>query len=217
MRPYILYAGILFVLVGFGCNQEKDSGVGKTRRIAEVVDQLYQEEVSVRSAARYELREERAEVLRVLTNRLRELSTKLDASYESSLHLTVEAVGDWRAEGAVPVLAEVVVYELDESTMPVGKLLPICAYYPAADALRKIGGVYVHRLMVQRLEKEKDPKVVRLCVWVLYEAYGENVARLMLEAAEARTQDSGVRERLAAAKKLVAEGPRLLTRPEVRK
>ncbi len=147
-------------------------------------------------------------------NKLRELSKNTDTSYQSPLHLTVQALGEWRVEDAVPLLAKIVEYQIDQFAVPVGDKLPAYAYYPAADALRKIGGAYVHKLIVKRLCAEEDAEVVRICVWVLFEAYGEDVAKLLLEAEETRTEDPAIRERLTAAKKLLTEGPAILRRPK---
>jgi hypothetical protein len=216
MRQIITGVSIVCVVVALlhGCKEESD--VPKQAGIVEIGERLYDEEETVRSHANYQLREERNGLVRILMKAITELSEKPDNSYDSPLHLTIKTLGEWRVEDAVPLLAEIVDYQLDGATMPVGKLLPAYAYFPAAESLRKIGGVYVRKSVIKRLHTEEVAKVVRLCVWVLFEAYGEDVARLMLEAEEARTEDPAVRARLAAAKKLVGEGHRLLSHPELR-
>ncbi|MHC4337646.1 MAG: hypothetical protein ACYSTG_06815 [Planctomycetota bacterium] len=216
MRRIMVGVSILCVVGGLlhGCKEKSD--VPKQAGIAEIGERLYDKEETVRSHANYQLREKRNDLVRILMKAITELSKKPDNSYDSPLHLTIKTLGEWRVEDAVPLLAEMVDYQLDRATMPVGKKLPASAYYPAVDALRRIDGVYVRKLVIKRLHTEEDAKVVRLCVWVLFEAYGEDVARLMLQAEEARTEDPALRARLAAAKKLVGEGHRLLSHPELR-
>ena len=172
MRQVISGVSILcvFAMLFQGCKGEKH--VAKAPSLAEMLAQLCDEEYTVRADARYKLREERNNLTRVLMDKLSRLSKTRDTDYEGPLHLTVEALGTWRIEGAVPVLVEMVDYQLDRATMPVGKKLPAYAYYPVAGALRTIGGVYVQRVIVKRLCAEDDAKVVRICVWVLFEAYG---------------------------------------------
>lgn len=214
MKQFVTYVAILGITAVFFCSCRQKKEVPERTSIAEIGERLYDHDQTVRRHASYQLKEERNSLVHVLMNKLRELSKTTDTSYQSALHLTVQALGEWRVEDAVPLLAKMVDYQIDRTTMTGWDKLPTYAYYPAADALRKIGGEYVHKLIVKRLCTEEDAEVVRICVWVLFEAYGEDVAKLLLEAEQARTEDPAIRERLAAAKKLLTEGPAILRRPK---
>jgi len=180
----------------------------------EIVEKIYDKDKEVRSNESYNLRMEREKLGIYLTDKLKALSKSQDNSFGSPLHLTIEAVGEWRIEDGVYFLLQKIDYIINSSTVPSFKILPHYAYYPAADALRKIGGIQVRKAVVERLTKETNPDTVRICVWVLYEGYGEDVAGFLLDNEANKTQNIEIKERLLKAKEILKDGPAILKRPE---
>jgi len=199
--------------------QASEENADKTLQLSDVTD--YMEKVCARledkeSAARMSAREQLRVIRKTMKDnhiaKLKNLSQKPDNSYGSPLHLTIQSIGEWRIKsGVVSSLVDMIDYELDKSTLPKGKKYTVAVLFPGAFALSKIADKYVGRTIIARLQTELNKRTIRICVWTLFETYGEDVAAFMLEKEESNERNNdAVKQRMKTAKELVANGGRLI-------
>jgi hypothetical protein len=206
----LFFVVTLVTLVGLGLSLHGQDVYQLWNRTRKSCDKLTDSKKNARTFAAQELLETRKKLSSDLAAKLTQLSKKPDNSWQSPLHLVIQVIGLYNVEEAITSLAKMIDYQIDKSTVPAGDKLPAYAYFPASDALRRIGGLYVAKNMIARLSTENNEKVTQLCVWVLFKAYGKEIAALILQDALSAAADNAVRDRLRKAKDLIAKGDRLL-------
>lgn len=138
-----------------------------------------------------------------LVQHLIELSDKPDplefSPYEwhNSKHLAILLLGDLRAVEAVHVLLEHLEYKNPRNIM--GSYMDLGGYFPAAEALSKIGMSAVRPTIEKLGSYTKDSQGRRLCCWILKEILGVRLARVRLQIAIEESRDSAVKKNLTAA------------------
>jgi HEAT repeat protein len=188
-----------------------------TNEVKKRCDKMSSEDKQTRRRATAELLWFRSEVSSQVREIMRKCATKPDPSWESTTHLALQVLGRYRDEDAIPIIIGIIDYQIDKSTVPAGDKLARSAYFPAAAALSEMGGQYVAKSLVARLQKEENEKVIRICVWTLFKVCGNDVAAFMLddEATKHKDEkDEKVRQRLGKAKELLKEGDSLLPPPD---
>lgn len=157
----------------------------------------------------------RADVTQALLRDLSILRQNPDRIYGSQLHLTVQLLGKWREESAVHPLLDIIDYEVDASTFPMGAKYAPAAHFPVAAALAEIGGSTLPSALLTMLRGETQGKRAQVALWTLREVCGTELATAMVDKALAGTDEAMGRKRLQDAKALLAgELPLLPTTEE---
>lgn len=131
------------------------------------------------------------------TERLQDLRRKVDveliqafesalkgprsAVYGGSLHLTIQALGEWKVEHACSNLVNLLAWELDPGTFPRGDRFQASEFYPAAQALSRISGPECFTAILNHLRFERTSQTLVLSAWVLKEALGARLIMPFLE------------------------------------
>jgi len=117
--------------------------------------------------------------------------------WHDSKHLATLLLGDLRAIQAVPILLENLEYKNPRSFIQ-GLLLDQGGWYPAAEALSKIGMPAVGPTIEKLGGYTADSLGHQLCCWVIKEVLGARLGRLRVEIAIEEARDETVRNNLAA-------------------
>lgn len=182
--------------------------------MADLPERMLSATKNSRHNAADQLSDYRTTIVDALVENLKTLSAQPERGFGSAFHLTIVATGQWRVAEAAPILVQVVDFQLDPSTFPVGARRPISAYYPAANALAQIGGLEVVEVVFERLQQEAGEEVVRACAWVLKETLG---AELAIEAINLKQKDGGNvhAQNLDQARKYIQGGGAILILPDL--
>lgn len=185
------------------------------RNIAEIVRGLRAEDSRHREKALRELNVLRAEVRDALLKNLRELGREPERVWGSSYHFTVLALGSWRFESSVWHLMRNIDFALDTSDLPSGAFYGPESFYPAAQALARIGepGKAVQDRIFDRLAQPTDEKVLRACTWVLWRTIGRERAALIVESRR-KVAHGEAKQNLAAVLEFLKSPTEILLIPE---
>lgn len=118
--------------------------------------------------------------------------------WHDSKHLSLLLLGDLRAVEAVLVLLENLEYK-NPKTILVWEQLGIGGWYPAAEALSKIGTPAVGPTIDKLGAYPPEARGNLICCWILREILGVRLARLRLQIAIEETKDEAVKTNLTAA------------------
>ena len=188
-----------------------DDDTKQTSRRAENLGQLLRDITEGDEQAGSQLQILYGDIETKLVRDLRNTSKK-DIAYHSRLHLLAMIAGEWRFTNAVGELSEGIKLRLAQKDFPEFQApRPGRAYYPLASALAKIGDRNVMRHMLRLVRDEKSGQREReLAVWVLFDAFGGEAARAILENATERADEKQIRQHLSEATELIKEGDQLL-------
>jgi hypothetical protein len=169
------------------------------------VSGLANDDRATRLATLDELQKSRQAIISPLLSSLERLHLEKDRDFGCPLHVTIAALGAYRAEEAIPLLAGLLDFQLRRGSMPGGGFSANESYYPAADALARIGGKAVADAMIDRLGRAGvGDRTIGLCTWVLQKSVGPDAAIAMLQRLPA--SNAGVAGTAMALKLLNAEG-----------
>jgi len=174
-----------------------------------------------RSAASSSLAGLRNQVSRELLANLGSLLDTEDRAVIGPLHLTIDAIGQWRIEEAVPQLLLIIDLQLDPRTAPAGSRIGAVTLYPAANALGKIGGPAVIDGVLEKTREPIPELSIRCCAFVLQKAVGSRRAVVIAEAELAKfgTEETspnlkGLRANLGKLVELLKSDKPVLTMPK---
>jgi hypothetical protein len=117
--------------------------------------------------------------------------------WHDSKHLSILLLGDLRAVEAVDILLENLTYKNPKS-LESSEALSQGGWYPAAEALSKIGMPAVEPIIKKLGSYKPNSKGSDLCCWILKEILGVKLARLRLQIAIEDTREATIRENLTA-------------------
>lgn len=124
--------------------------------------------------------------------------TGMEILYGGSKHLAILLLGDLRAPEAIPVLAVSIMCRVRPLYGSYGATSTIVAQYPAADSLAKIGTPAVPTILA-RLGRCTDPLERQICVWILTQIEGSDLAKFLVSKAIRECDVSFVKANLQAA------------------
>ncbi|MGB2614871.1 MAG: hypothetical protein WBD63_05200 [Phycisphaerae bacterium] len=127
-------------------------------------------------------------------------------AFQGPRHLAIQQMGIWRLKEAVPLLVDQIDWTLDKSTFPVGDRLAAWAYYPAATALRHIGGREARGAVIEAAVNTDDDRRLRLFGWVLFESDGRKIAEAAVTQRLEGVTNKEMRSRLEKLRAYVAQG-----------
>jgi len=185
--------------------QQTDVTTSKSNTSAKqtnVVD-LTTENLNDREKAAEAIRKERVQLIKQLiglaaekVERLHPDDPKSSYPWRDSKHLAVLLLGDLRAVEAVPVLLENLEYKNPRSI--VTEYLDKGGWYPAAEALSKIGMPAVGPTIDKLGVSAQKSKSSELCCWVLKKILGVRLARLRLQITIEETRDEAEKNNLTS-------------------
>jgi len=162
------------------------------------VSGLTAENLKDREKAAEAIRNERAQLIKQLiklaaekVERLHPDDPKSSYPWCDSKHLAVLLLGDLRAVEAVPVLLENLEYKNPRSI--VTEYLDKGGWYPAVEALSKIGIPAIGPTIEKLGRYPPKSKGNELCCWMLKKILGVKLARLRLQIAIEETRDEAVK------------------------
>lgn len=173
--------------------------------IAEQVRQLENEDRLERTEAAHALQEDRRTLIRELIELLQN-SRAATSEEDSTIHLAMVVLGEWRATEATKVLLDKVDLKLD---VQAGAKRAPGYEYPAAQALINIGGTEVLNAVIARIGEDPSPTRRQLLTWVVYQLVGSDVGSMYLEAVPADA-DAHQARRVDDARRMVRQGNQLL-------
>jgi hypothetical protein len=112
-------------------------------------------------------------------------------------HLAILLLGDLRASEAAPLLLENIEYRNPREFF--GSMMTNTEWYPAVEALSKIGMPSVDPTVIKLSHVDPKSKAAELCCWTLTEILGPRLARMRVQIAIEETPDASAREKLKAA------------------
>jgi len=127
----------------------------------------------------------RATVCDELLSSLKSQKGRYDYSFGGKTEQVITAIGFNRFPQAIPILADMISFELDwKSTLPQALHRAPIQFYPAAQALDRIGGDRVIEAMLAKIRTTSEDKTLKLCTWVLDRQLGRGyVAQAAVERA----------------------------------
>jgi len=158
-----------------------------------------------REKAAEAIRKQRAELIKKLVGFAAEKVKPLPSSdprfieypWHDSKHLAILLLGDLRAAEGVSVLLDNLGYK-NPKTLYVDEPLDKGGWYPAAEALSKIGMPAVGSIIDKLGVSAQKSKSSELCCWVLKKILGVKLARLRLQIDIEETRDEAVKNNLTA-------------------
>ena len=117
--------------------------------------------------------------------------------WHDSKHLSILLLGDLRAAEGVPVLLANLEYQNPRSLF--GDFMDKDGWYPAVEALCKIGMPAVDPTVAKLGEVGPKSKAGELCSWILNKILGPRLARVRLEITIEETRDAAAKANLKAA------------------
>ncbi len=117
--------------------------------------------------------------------------------WRDSKHLAIVHLGDLRGSAAVQVLLDNLEYRNPRELA--GSYLDVGGWYPAGEALAKIGMPAVKPVIEKLGSYSADSKGSEICCWILTKVLGAELAKVQVEMAIRDTRDEGARKNLEAA------------------
>jgi hypothetical protein len=159
-----------------------------------------------REKAAEAIRKQRAELIKKLVGFAAEKVKPLPSSdprfieypWHDSKHLATLLLGNLRATEAVPVLLENIEYK-NPRTMVVDEPLGSGGWYPAAEALSKIGMPAIPPTIDNLGTYDTNCLGRQLCCWVIKEILGPRLGKVRLEMAIEESREPAAKENLTAA------------------
>lgn len=171
-----------------------------------IVTRLTSKNQKEREKATETIRNERAELIRDLIGLAGQEVERwhpddLTSSYpwHDSKHLAILLLGDLRAFEALPVLIENLGYRNPRQRVIDARIVEEGWYYPAAEALSKIGMPAVGSIIDNLGVSAQKSKSSELCCWVLKKILGVRLSRVRLQIAIEETRDEAVKNKLTEA------------------
>ena len=215
-RILILAMGFLVVAIaafGIGLRwshddlQAKDASASKseTSAVEKCISGLTAENLKDREKVAEAIRNERAKLAKQLIELAAEKVEPLPSSdlrfveypWHDSKYLAILLLGELRTVEALPVLLENLEYKNPRRLE--GSYLDTGGWYPAAEALSKIGMPAVEPTIKKLGGYAQKNKGSELCCWVLKKILGVKLARARLQIAIEETRDPTVKKNLTAA------------------
>ncbi len=185
-----------------------ETNAPKSKQIAQqlVVTGLKSDNMKQREKAAEAIRNERTEIIKQLIEFASENVEPLPSSdsrfieypWHDLKHLSILLLGDLRAIEAIPVLLDNLEYK-NPRKRAVPELLNKDGWYPAVEALSKIGMPAVEPTIRKLSGYEPNSKGSELCCWILKKILGVRLARLRLQIAIEETRDKGAKKNLTVA------------------
>jgi len=157
----------------------------------------------VRVNAKLQLTEMRQQIFNDLSKIVAESPNR---AWGGPAHLAIEQLGAWRFREAIPLLIANVDWALDKKTLPRGKMFPTIAFYPATIALAQIGGRTVRGPVIEAAANTDDGWKLRLLGWILSEADGPEIAKMVLSRRLEGVTDKVMKARLEKLQGYAAQG-----------
>ena len=128
-------------------------------------------------------------------------------AFRGPRHLAIQQMGFWRLREAVPLLVDQIDWTLDKSTAgaEMFKMAP-WAVYPAAGALRHIGGRAVRGAVIEAAVNTDDDRRLRLFGWVLFESDSRKIAEAAVTQRLEGVTNKEMRSRLEKLRGYVVQG-----------
>jgi len=117
--------------------------------------------------------------------------------WRDSKHLAIILLGEFRSIESIPILIENIEYKNPENSF-VDEPLSIGGWYPASEALKKIGMPAIDPLIEKLGTYDKDCQGRKNCVWVIQKVLGVKLGRYKLQLAIEETKDEKVKKNLQA-------------------
>ena len=118
--------------------------------------------------------------------------------WHDSKHLSILLLGDLRAIQAVPILIENLAYKNPREIVADARIGGSGGYYPAAEALSKIGLPAVGSVIDKLGKYGGQEEGHRICCWIIREILGPRLGKVRLEMAIEETKDDTVKKNLTA-------------------
>jgi hypothetical protein len=215
---FVMLAVVLFIvamgafIIGFSLRVNHSKGLDISSSKSEVFDNrlnetgLMSKDLKHRVIAAERIRNDRDELIKQLIELAREKVEQLPSSdsrfveypWHDSKHLATLLLGELRATQAVPVLLDNIEYK-NARLRYVDEPLDQGGWYPAAEALSKIGIPAVGPTIEKLGSYDKDCFGRELCCWIIKEVLGSKLGKVRLEMAIAETKDETVKKNLTAA------------------
>jgi hypothetical protein len=176
--------------------------------MVEVLEQFKNESSTIRQRALLDLNERRRKFSESLVKMISNSDT-IDKKFGSPLHCLILISGNWAVSEATQALIEKIDYQLGRSSFPSGDKHPAYAYFPAAEALVKIGNADVFNRLLARLNSE-DHKRVKIIIWTLCKSHGNNLTVMAIDKKIVDTKDEKKIERYQHARELVVNWETIL-------
>jgi hypothetical protein len=129
-----------------------------------------------------------------------------DKTFNGPKHLAIKQMGIWRFEEAIALLTRHLDWSLNTDTLPHGKKYPPWIVYPAAIALREIGGRTVRAAMIATIQNTTDETKLKVSSWVLSSIDGAEVASRLLSETMKESGREIVTKRLEKAVSYAGKG-----------
>lgn len=127
---------------------------------------------------------------------------KDDASYSSPLHIAISAINSWKILPAENSLLELVDYQLDANTFPVGVCMSEAYVFPAADALVNLR-VDCDKV-IRSISATSSKRRQFVLAWLLIQRVGDCVtAQTMLSSAGKKFHGVSERKNIQATIKIL--------------
>lgn len=217
-------AQVLILLIGFCLVAITTSGIGsstssnnmqgsemsgpKSKQMVQqpFVASLKSDNLKYREKGFQAIRKERTELIRQLVELAAEKVEPLPSGdprfmeypWRDSKHLAILLLGELRATEGVAVLLDNIEYKNPKSII-VSEYLDKGGWYPAAEALSKIGVPAVEPAIIKLGSYEPKSVGCENCRWILKEILGVRLARLRLQIAIEETRDEAAKKNLTAA------------------
>lgn len=156
----------------------------KTSTVAkENVQKLFSANKNIRIPVGFDFTRTQYEIERYIGSQMAQPRFWKNRDSEGSTLLAIQVLGTYGSEFVVPDLVNHIKFQVDPKTFRVGASRTVISLYPVASALSQIGGISVRRNVLQKLYRTEDEGELRLCVWVLNETEGANVAEFIVDSA----------------------------------
>jgi len=129
-------------------------------------------------------------------DRLNPEDPKSSYPWRDSKHMAISLLGDFRAPAAIRVLMENLGYRNPRTYWTHGSW-NTGHFYPAAEALWKIGMPAVGPVIEKLAQGDTSNNVRSNCCWVLREILGPRLGRLRIEIAIEQSRDAEAKKNLA--------------------
>jgi len=151
------------------------------------------------------IRNERAKLIKQLielaaqeVERIHPEDLKSSYPWHDQKHLAILLLGDLRAAEAVSILFENLEYKNPKS-LDIDARMDEGAWYPAVEALSKIGMPAIDSVIEKLGIYSEDSQVRRNCCWIIKKVLGVKLGRYKLQLATDETQNETVKKNLKAA------------------
>lgn len=128
--------------------------------------------VAYKEIASFKNGKERQQIISALSKILEK--EDIDRAFEGPLHLTIKALGELKAEEAVPYMLPY--FTFIPEGYRIEEMIPTQWYYPTAKAFVNIGEPVIEYIEKIIIDKDKSDEEKRLAAWTMREILGDELA-----------------------------------------